>query len=606
MSSTRVIIIGSGLFGLTAAKTYLKVDPSISLTILEADSGLGGTWSRDRVYPTLMAQQPVGAYEHPDVPLVSEGQSKHLGTYGNLIPGSMLCEYMEKFARDEGLLDRIIFNTKVLKIEKKGTVEDPHGWDIFVQGGKPDRSPDYTCDKLIVATGQTSEESIPENLLAARSSFVPIIHSKHMGKKYEMLAVETVSRIAIYGAGKSALDAVYMCAKIGKRVDWIIRPDEVGSGATYFAPAESGGQSTNDLISSRYVGKHHPSLLAMNDSWYRFFHSGANTLGYWFNGYYWKYLSKALWKSMDYNKSENGKNLVPTIKPEDRPLWWVNKPLALITQPEVIDWIHQGDRITVHRASITSVSSDSGSITLTPAPSSGSKPIHLPTDALILCTGYKPFAPFFAHSPALMASLGLPMPLVSVPPTIAEKWSPLTQEADKKITKLFPRLASPPPIKMASSRNSPCRLYRYSVPTEYVRHNDRSLVFVGMAGLVSMGAYSLLSSLWGVAWLVGKLKPLENQSMEDIERHVAELSVWPMRRHLNNGIGKPTTLPCETMPVFDMLMRDLGLNPHRKKGWYKEFFEAYKPRDYRGILEEWMANEGLLNEKGVVQGKKEV
>lgn len=44
-----------------------------------------------------------------------------------------------------------------------------------------------------------------------------------------------------------------------------------------------------------------------------------------------------------------------------------------------------------------------------------------------------------------------------------------------------------------------------------------------------------------------------------------------------------------------MFMRDLGLNPCRKGGWYKELFEAYRPRDYKGILEEWMAKEGLLN-----------
>ena len=298
---------------------YLKIDPSICLTILEGDAVLGGTWSRDRVYPTLMAQQPLGAYEYPDVPLVPEGQPTRLGTYANLVPGTMLCEYMEKFAKDEGLLDKIIFNTKVLKIEKKGTIEDPHGWDIFVQSGKQDGSPDYTCDKLIVATGQTSEESIPQNLLAAETSFVPIIHSRYVGKKHEILAAETVSRIAVYGAGKSAMDAVYMSAKMGKKVDWIIRPDEVGSGASYFGPAESGGKSTNDIISSRYAGKHHPSLLAMNDGWYTLFHSGSNKLGYWFNGFYWKHLSQVLWKSMGYDKSENGKNLVPTIKPEDRP-----------------------------------------------------------------------------------------------------------------------------------------------------------------------------------------------------------------------------------------------------------------------------------------------
>ena len=53
-------------------------------------------------------------------------------------------------------------------------------------------------------------------------------------------------------------------------------------------------------------------------------------------------------------------------------------------------------------------------------------------------------------------------------------------------------------------------------------------------------------------------------------------------------------------------MGDLGLNPHRKEGWYKELFEAYGPRDYRGIVEEWMVKEGLLNVERLVQQKKEV
>lgn len=53
-------------------------------------------------------------------------------------------------------------------------------------------------------------------------------------------------------------------------------------------------------------------------------------------------------------------------------------------------------------------------------------------------------------------------------------------------------------------------------------------------------------------------------------------------------------------------MRDLGLNPHRKKGWYKELFEAYNPRDYKGVVEEWMAKEGLPNREGLIRQKEEV
>jgi hypothetical protein len=35
-----------------------------------------------------------------------------------------------------------------------------------------------------------------------------------------------------------------------------------------------------------------------------------------------------------------------------------------------------------------------------------------------------------------------------------------------------------------------------------------------------------------------------------------------------------------------MLLRDLGLNDQRKGGW-REFLQAYRPNDYKGILDEW-------------------
>ena len=46
-------------------------------------------------------------------------------------------------------------------------------------------------------------------------------------------------------------------------------------------------------------------------------------------------------------------------------------------------------------------------------------------------------------------------------------------------------------------------------------------------------------------------------------------------------------------------MKDLGLNPHRKGGgWWEEWMGDYRPEDYRGVLQEYMAKEkakrGLL------------
>lgn len=39
-------------------------------------------------------------------------------------------------------------------------------------------------------------------------------------------------------------------------------------------------------------------------------------------------------------------------------------------------------------------------------------------------------------------------------------------------------------------------------------------------------------------------------------------------------------------------MKDLGLNPHRKSNFLAEMFVRYRPSDYRGILDEYLALKG--------------
>lgn len=35
-------------------------------------------------------------------------------------------------------------------------------------------------------------------------------------------------------------------------------------------------------------------------------------------------------------------------------------------------------------------------------------------------------------------------------------------------------------------------------------------------------------------------------------------------------------------------MRDLGLNPRRKKTFFEEWFIPYRPQDYRGLIQEYL------------------
>jgi len=43
-----------------AARIYLRLRPAANLVIIDSDSTVGGVWSRDRVYPNLVAQVRLG------------------------------------------------------------------------------------------------------------------------------------------------------------------------------------------------------------------------------------------------------------------------------------------------------------------------------------------------------------------------------------------------------------------------------------------------------------------------------------------------------------------------------------------------------------------
>ena len=54
-----------GWYGLVAARTYLRLRPAANLLIIDSDNTVGGVWSKDRLYPNLVAQVRlgVGKYE---------------------------------------------------------------------------------------------------------------------------------------------------------------------------------------------------------------------------------------------------------------------------------------------------------------------------------------------------------------------------------------------------------------------------------------------------------------------------------------------------------------------------------------------------------------
>ena len=236
-----VVIVGAGLHGLAAAKTFLEIDPALKITIIDSNASVGGVWAQSNLYDDLRTNNLVGGYEYTDFPMDETFGVQH----PEHIPGTVVFEYFRRYAENHDLMKRMQFKTKLAVAEK---IES--GWRLALETVGKDadsvnepkaRSPQLPaeqhikCTKLIVATGLTSAP-LPIDISGKDGFDVPIINHRDFAHKAAMICDdESIKSVTVSGGGKSAHDAVYSMASHGKHVDWIIRKS--GYGPTYMAPA---------------------------------------------------------------------------------------------------------------------------------------------------------------------------------------------------------------------------------------------------------------------------------------------------------------------------------------------------------------------------------
>jgi cation diffusion facilitator CzcD-associated flavoprotein CzcO len=159
---------------------------------------------------------------------------------GEHVPGRPMHQYLEDYAKQHGLLDRVSLNTRVSTIER---LQDGDGvvWRLSCQTRRT--ATEYPTDrsvktrKLILATGVTNEPNQPR--ISHETEFgAPIVHSARLGREANRLLHDpSIKRVAVLGGGKSAYDAVYLFASAGKEVEWIIRRS--GRGTNWVLPAHT-------------------------------------------------------------------------------------------------------------------------------------------------------------------------------------------------------------------------------------------------------------------------------------------------------------------------------------------------------------------------------
>ncbi len=237
----------------------------------------------------------------------------------------------------------------------------------------------------------------------------------------------------------------------------------------------------------------------------------------------------------------------------------------------------------------------------------------LRSDALLCVTGWKHIPPLKFLPEGIDRELGMPHMLAPGAPSPADLASQtaLFDRADAEIFARFPRLRDPPAfnaryvplaeqqgvsvaVKDGGDAITPASpttsylLYRFVVPAQAAFFDTRDTAFVGFSQNFSNAISAHLQGLWISAFFDGKLArdPADGPLADAQYETVLHNRIIRWRHPYDYGNIFPNFV-FDAVPYMDMLLADLGLAVHRKKGWWAEVTQPYGVEDYRDVNAEW-------------------
>ncbi|KAK0644425.1 hypothetical protein B0T16DRAFT_460485 [Cercophora newfieldiana] len=555
-----VVVVGAGWNGLIAAYTYLQLAPEAHLVIVDNGRTIGGTWSKEKIYPNLYAQINTPKFEYTMWPMKREGVSD-LG----YISATTVNEYLVSFADEFGLSQRTRLNTTVVGVDR---AKDGKRWAVTVNNG-----PDLICEKLIYATGPTSSAIIPQ---WPKDGFLrPVVHSQVMGEHLPWIE-QNCTRTTVIGGAKSAFDTVYMLIKAGQKVDWIMRDSPSGP-MSLSAPTFVGLWSTVDHVSTRMASSFSPSIMNTSGFWYHFLQRSSPGLA--LTKFYWRVSTYLSSSHANYGANENMEKLRP--QPHDSGMFWGSGGIGIASAPDFWKVLHSGD-VTIRKGEIESFS-HGNVVNLKDGYS-------FETDFVIMCTGYD--KGYKAFTPELRSQLGLYYRLDDP----KSRWAEIDTRAAAIVDDKLPFLReSPEPSCGWESQPShgPNRHYRRLIVPELAANGDRSILFPGQIHSVFTPLTGEVQALWGAAWMLGYVDP---PPQDDMELEAATFNAWTRKRYLEQG-KKHAYFIYDYLSYIDTLMGDLGLRVRRKSNFVAEQFSPYRPSDYKGLIQEYLRSRGETGEE---------
>ncbi|MFJ8002297.1 flavin-containing monooxygenase [Streptomyces sp. NPDC096310] len=199
----RVCVVGAGLSGLVAAKTFHQDGHDV--TVYERDGDIGGVWAPRRGYPGLGTQTPGGQYAFSDFPCdMSPWPSA----------GEVLA-YLRAYAGHFGITPLIRFRSRVTAAVRRGET----GWAVTVEGPDGRRTGEF--DFLLVCNGTFDVPKLPKLPGSERFEAAGgvVRHSRETGGP----GLFQDKRVVVVGYGKSAVDIATYAAGHAQQVHLVVR-----------------------------------------------------------------------------------------------------------------------------------------------------------------------------------------------------------------------------------------------------------------------------------------------------------------------------------------------------------------------------------------------
>ena len=221
------LVIGSGFAGLAAA-IKLDEDGERDLVVIEKGSDVGGTW-RDNTYPGAACDVPSQLYSFSFAPNPDWSMS--------FSPQPEIQAYLQRVAREAGVLDRFVFDTRV---ETARWDDEQQRWMVEVTG--PDGPATYAARTVLSGAGGLSEPKLPE-IEGIETFQGDVFHSAQWDHSVDL----TGKRVAVIGTGASAIQLVPELQRIAGHVDLYQRT------APYVLPRHDRRYSSLEKAALRHV-----------------------------------------------------------------------------------------------------------------------------------------------------------------------------------------------------------------------------------------------------------------------------------------------------------------------------------------------------------------